>query len=506
MSEPSRQPLLESTFGPASPSPPAGEQPTLPSPDAGPANSMWKALPPPLDGVAADSSGSPVQTTPPLAYVDLSLPQVPGYDLLALLGRGGMGVVYKARHQKLQRLVALKMIRGGATAGPEELQRFRTEAEAIARLQHPHIVQIFEVGDYDSLPFLALEYCSGGSLDRELAGTPLPPQEAATLVAQLARSMHAAHAKGIVHRDLKPANVLLTEDGTPKITDFGLAKKLDVASQTQTGAVMGTPSYMAPEQASGQSATQGLACDIYALGAILYDCLTGRPPFKAATTLDTLLQVVHQEPVPPAQLNPRVPRDLETICLKCLRKEPKRRYASAAELADDLGRYLRGEPIAAHPATILEKAVKWAKRQPAQATTLAVSAVAALLLAAGGLWFTNELMKERNQAQQKEKEVGLARDAEKRRASELDSALKQVTQEQGKTNAALMQAEDQKKAAAAADLRHKEVAQKLVTFLKRNPEIIRLSSKDIEKRFLEAEPGLSLQDYRDTFTPAMFGD
>jgi hypothetical protein len=311
------------------------------------------------------------------------LPSLPGYDVLDLLGRGAMGVVYTARQRQLQRLVALKMIRGGASAGPEELARFRTEAEAIARLQHPQIVQIFEVGEYDRLPFLALEYCPGGSLEKKLAGTPLPPREAAALVEKLAWGMQAAHAKGVVHRDLKPANVLLAEDGTPKVTDFGLAKKLDEAGQTQSGAIMGTPSYMAPEQARGQGSGVGPAADTYALGAILYECLTGRPPFKAATTLETLQQVLEDEPVPPTRLNAQVPRDLETICLKCLRKEAARRYTSAEALAEDLRRYLAGEPILARPVGRVERAVKWVKRRPAVAALVgAVVLVTALGLGA----------------------------------------------------------------------------------------------------------------------------
>ena len=219
-----------------------------------------------------------------------------------------MGVVYEARQAKLDRVVALKMLLSGGHAGDAALARFRTEAEAIARLQHPNIVQIHEVGEHGGLPYLALEYCGGGSLEKKLAGTPLLPSQAAALVEQLARAMQAAHDKGVIHRDLKPANVLLAADGTPKITDFGLAKKLDEAGQTASGTVMGTPSYMAPEQAGGQSKEVGPACDVYALGAILYECLTGRPPFRAATALETLMQVVSEEPVPPRQLQRTVAR------------------------------------------------------------------------------------------------------------------------------------------------------------------------------------------------------
>jgi hypothetical protein len=302
------------------------------------------------------------------------------YEILEEIARGGMGVVYLARQTKLNRTVALKMILAGGHTGTAELERFRTEAEAIARLQHPHIVQVFEVGEREGLPFLALEFCPGGGLDKKLAGTPLPPQEAAGLVETLARAMHAAHDKGVIHRDLKPANVLLAEYSTPKITDFGLAKKLDEAGRTATGAVMGTPSYMAPEQAGGKTKELGPACDIYALGAILYECLTGRPPFKAATPLDTIMQVVHDEPVPPRQLQSRVPADLETVCLKCLQKEPGKRYATAAELAEELGRFRRGELIRARPVGRLERGWRWCRRNPALAAALA----AVLLVFAAG--------------------------------------------------------------------------------------------------------------------------
>jgi WD40 repeat protein/tRNA A-37 threonylcarbamoyl transferase component Bud32 len=300
---------------------------------------------------------------------------VPGYEILAELGRGGMGVVYKARQLKANRTVALKMILSGAHAGTEARARFRTEAEAIARLQHPHIVQIHEVGEHEGLPYFSLEFCPGGSLEKKLAGTPLPPKEAVALVEALARGMQAAHERGVIHRDLKPANVLLAEDGTPKVTDFGLAKKLDEAGQTAEGEVMGTPSYMAPEQAGGKSKELGPACDVYALGAILYDCLTGRPPFRAATALDTLMQVVSDEPVPPRQLNAQVPRDLETVCLKCLQKGPPQRYASALALGEDLRRFRVGEPVAARPVGRLGRSAKWARRNPTVAALLAAVVV-----------------------------------------------------------------------------------------------------------------------------------
>jgi hypothetical protein len=313
-----------------------------------------------------------------------------------------MGVVYQARQVGLNRVVALKMILAGGHPGEADLGRFRTEAEAIARLQHPNIVQVYEVGEHDGQPFLALEFCPGGSLDRRLNGTPLEPRGAAGLVRALAGAMQEAHRAHVIHRDLKPANVLLagagpasaagglagsSADFVPKVTDFGLAKKLDEAGQTRSGVVLGTPEYMAPEQARGE--TVGPAADVYALGAVLYECLTGRPPFKAATALDTLRQVVADDPVPPRQLQSQTPRDLETICLKCLRKEPAKRYASAEALAEDLGRYQAGEPIQARPAGLWERGVKWTKRRPAVAALVVVSVLAVLILMGGSLVYAD---------------------------------------------------------------------------------------------------------------------
>ena len=311
---------------------------------------------PPADPV--DFANAPTRTVTDAAPVhaapatdDVS---PPGYEVLSELGRGGMGVVYKARQTGLDRVVALKMILAGGHAGEDDRTRFRTEGEAIARLQHPGIVQVFEVGEHKGLPYFSLEYCAGGSLERKLSGMPLPPKEAAALVAALARAVQAAHDKGIVHRDLKPANVLLGADSTPKITDFGLAKKLDVAGQTATGAVMGTPSYMAPEQAEAKKDV-GPPADVYALGAILYECLTGRPPFRAATSLETLMQVVADDPAPPRQLNPGVPKDLQAVCQMCLHKDPGRRYPSAAALGEDLARFLDGDPVGAHTSGLLDQ-------------------------------------------------------------------------------------------------------------------------------------------------------
>jgi serine/threonine protein kinase/uncharacterized protein HemY len=311
---------------------------------------------------------------------------ISGYDLLAELGRGGMGVVFKARQRGLNRLVALKVIRQGRYAHPEHLARFRIEAEAVARLRHPNILQIYEIGEWDEGPFVALELLEGGSLADRINGTPQPSLPAAELVATLARAVDAAHRAGIIHRDLKPSNVLFDADGQPKVADFGLAKRMEVKQgDTQTGQVMGTPSYMAPEQALGQIDRIGPATDVYALGAILYEMLTGRPPFKGPSALETIAQVTHDEPVPPSRLQPRVSRDLETICLKCLAKEPARRYAAAQELADDLTRHLNGEPIRARRTPVWERGVKWARRRPTTATLLALGLLTSLVLTGAGL-------------------------------------------------------------------------------------------------------------------------
>jgi WD40 repeat protein len=326
------------------------------------------------------------------------LPTVPGYDILEEVGRGGMAVVYRARQVSLNRVVALKMILAGAHATAQERDFFRAEAEAIARLHHPHIVQIFEVGEHNGLPYLCLEYLAGGSLAAYLAGAPQPPRAAAGLLAPLARAAQFAHEHGVVHRDLKPANVLLAACGldqdnarpqtacVPKIADFGLAKRLDGAQTLlASGTVAGTPNYMAPEQAAGPSRLLGPAVDVYALGALLYEALTGQAPFRGQTAYETLLQVVHGEPVPPRQLQPAVPRDLETVCLKCLHKDPQKRYPSALALAEDLESFLAGRPIAARPVGPWGRAAKWARRRPAVATLLAL-VVALTAVGFGLLW------------------------------------------------------------------------------------------------------------------------
>jgi serine/threonine protein kinase len=304
-----------------------------------------------------------------------------GYELLTKLGHGGMGVVYKARQKGLNRVVALKTLQAGIGVGREALARFLTEVELLAQVQHPNIVQVYDVGEHDGQPYFSMEFMEGGSLARKLASTPQPARSAAELVETLARALEYAHRRGIVHRDLKPANVLLAADGAPKIADFGLAKRLDCeVGQTQTGAILGTPSYMAPEQAEGHVREVGRLADVYALGVILYECLTGRPPFKAATVWETLAQVREQEPVPVRQLIPAAPRDLETVCLKCLQKQPAKRYDSAEALADDLRRFLVGEPIRARPVGLAERALKSVRRRPTAAALLVLTMTSAVCL------------------------------------------------------------------------------------------------------------------------------
>lgn len=320
--------------------------------------------------------------------VDGRLPEIPGYEIDSVIGSGGMGVVYRARHLKLDRWVAIKMVLLGAYASREQMECLLREAQDVAALRHPNIVQVYDVGEHDGFPYFAMELLDGGDLARKLQGKPRAAREAADLIRVLAGAVHAAHLGGIVHRDLKPGNVLLCSDGTAKIGDFSLARRLDHDSMIMTHARQaGTPSYMAPEQAAGDSGSIQPAIDIYSLGAILYELLTGRPPFKAESSSQTRRQVITDEPVPPSRLNSRVPLDLQTICLKSLQKDASRRYKTAAELADDLGRFNRGEPILARPIGPVERTVKWCKRRPSTTFAITVSVVALAGAVSGGVWF-----------------------------------------------------------------------------------------------------------------------
>jgi serine/threonine-protein kinase len=346
---------------------------------------------------------------------------VAGYEILEVLGRGAMGVVYKARQRGLKRIVALKMILAGDHVGEAELARFRTEAEAAGQLQHPNIVQVYEVGEQGGCPFLSLEYINGGSLKDRLGGKPQPVLHAAQLVQVLAQTMDFAHRQGIIHRDLKPGNVMLVDArasrssestlsiaplveelyGIPKIADFGLAKRLEEdKGQTRSGTILGTPSYMAPEQAEGRSKEVGPLADQYSLGAMLYELLTGRPPFQGATVWETLDQVRSQEPVPPSQLQPKVPRDLETICLKALQKEPHKRYATTGAMAEDLRRFLANEPILARPVSNAERLRRWCVRNPRVAALLGAVSLLLVLITAGSLLAAWKISKEKARAEE----------------------------------------------------------------------------------------------------------
>lgn len=400
------------------------------------------------------------------------------FEILGELGRGGMGVVYKARQLRLNRHVALKMILSGSHAGPEQLLRFRAEAEALAPLQHPNIVQIYEVGELDGHPYFSLEYIDGGSLAQKLASTPQPPRQAAQLVETLARAMHFAHLRGIVHRDLKPANILLASGGrkppdvaetsgglrspltdvVPKITDFGLAKNLDSDNaHTRTGAILGTPSYISPEQASGRKEI-GPATDVYALGAILYEMLTGRPPFRGESSMDTMLQVMTEEPVPPKRLQPKVPADLETICLKCLEKDPIKRYTNAEALADDLKRFLAGEPIKARPIGSVARVYKWTRRRPTLAALVFLGMAAASALFFGSLWYNaklsaaNRLEKQRSEDLIVEK--GKVEDQRRRAEEERQKAVIAQRREEEQRKDALDRLEHSRRSLYAFQLMH----------------------------------------------------
>ncbi|MDB5389957.1 MAG: tetratricopeptide repeat protein [Planctomycetaceae bacterium] len=360
-------------------------------------------------------------------------PVIEGYEILEEIGRGATGVVYRARHLELNRLVAVKMILAGPGLSLDSRQRFRREAHAIARLQHQNIVQVHDIGEQSGCPYLALELVTGGNLSQWSGGAPRTSKEAAQICATLATAVAYAHSQGVVHRDLKPANILMAIHRQPsdttgtttsldgavlKLTDFGLAKQVPVPGEvvdmmTQTGAILGTPAYMAPEQARGHGPEIGPAADIYSLGVILYELLTGRPPFQGATPVDTLFLAAHQDPVPPTRLAAHIPRDLQTICLKCLEKDPQKRYPTAATLAEDLQRFLRNEPIHARPIGMIEQAVRWIRRRPAQSALLVSSFLLIVGVIAGGAWLRTEQLAK---VKTVEADLRVALDSQKRSA------------------------------------------------------------------------------------------
>ncbi len=383
----------------------------------------------------------PGATGPPQEGV--AVPAVAGYDGLELVGRGGMGKVYRAHHITLGRIVALKVL----AHEPDErmLARFAEEARAVARLHHPNICPLFETGTVEGRPWFAQEFLDGGSLAQKLGGVPQDPHVAAGLVETIAHAVQYSHENGILHRDLKPGNILLAGDGTLKVTDFGLAKVLAAPGTdstqeaggglTRTGEIVGTPGYMPPEQASGVVTGLGPATDVYALGAILYEALTGRPPFQAPDALQTLLMVLAMDPVSPRVLQPKVPRDLETICLKCLEKAPKRRYATARELAEDLGRFREGRPILARPVGFFERTAKWAKRNKSEAALVALSFLLGLAIIGFGVLQTLSAMRQR----QANRDLASAKTSLEETNAELEGAKKNLEA----TNANLLAAKSE---------------------------------------------------------------
>lgn len=449
----------------------------------------------------SDDADDAEQSAASDADADTSRVTVPGYDILGELGRGGMGVVYRARHQRLQREVALKMILAGSHASKRSLARFRAEAEAVAQLQHPNIVQVFEIGEHEGCPFFSLELVEGGGLDELLRESPPTPRAAAQLTETLARAIGFAHQRGIIHRDIKPANILLgTSDSnatqefigqpsgvsgasysggdwsqavSPKITDFGLAKRTDDESGiTHTGTILGSPSYMSPEQASGNVRELGPATDIYALGVVLYEMLVGRCPFRAGRVVEVIRQVIEAEPVPPRQLEPRVPLDVETICLKCLEKQPERRYLTAEELADDLHRFLVGKPILARPVSLAERAWKWAKRRPSTVALLAMTLAAIIGSVMFMVWHNVSLSEQLDQALTEQREAHRREtDAiDAREQQEKDAA--EARRQSEIRNAAQQQFDGARVAVAAGDLANAQIElTKALTVLRREPQL-----------------------------------
>ena len=430
---------------------------------------------------------------PPRVGPQPRIPKTIGnYQIKRVLGRGGMGVVYLAYQASLHRDVALKMVLAGGHASEQQLERFISEARAVAHLQHPNIVQVFEVGEHDQLPYFSLEFVDGMSLDQRLDGKPLTPRDAATITEKVCRAMQYAHDRGVVHRDLKPANILLTSLGEPKVTDFGLAKQLEdgESQSTRTGTVMGTPSYMSPEQAQGLIHEVTATSDQYSLGAMLYELLTGRPPFLGTKAFDTISQVIHKEPVPPCQLQEKLPADIDTICLKALQKSPLKRYASCLEMADDLKRFLRNEPIRARPVSLPDRLWRWCRRNP----TIAILSTAATALlvttAAVSTWSYLQISAQAVVIAQERDNAKEQRDeANNQRTKALESETKAKTEE-AKAQAEKEEADKQRLLADEARLqaeKNQQLAEKQASLALQN---IQLVVTEIDDR-LSKEPGMS---------------
>ncbi len=396
---------------------------TLPAPPCGDSDARLARTPP--TGQGAIGGGGPGTAVPERVGSGGQPRDFGDYELLEELARGGMGVIYRARQKSLQRIVAIKLILTGQLASEAEVRRFHAEAEAAAILDHPGIVPIYEVGELAGQHYFSMGYVEGQSLADRVKNGPLPPREAAALVRTVAEAVHFAHQAGVIHRDLKPANILLDRAGHPRVTDFGLAKRVRGDSKlTGTGQILGTPSYMPPEQAGGMADKIGPASDVYALGAVLYELLTGRPPFFAANPVDTLVQVLHRDPLAPRDLNSLVPRDLDTIALKCLEKSVARRYPTAQDLADELGRYLAGEPIRARPVGAGERLWRWCRRHPARAVASTAVLLCLLLVLVGGSWFHWRLEQELLQTEAAERQLQTTLTREM--AERLDADLRQL--------------------------------------------------------------------------------
>jgi len=396
------------------------------------------------------NSSDPTPTVGTIAYQEqtggnspiptaTAVPEIPGYEFIRELGHGGMGIVFLARDTRLNRFVAVKMILNADFADDHRRTMFQREAEAIARLQHPQIVQVYELGECAGLPFFSLEFCGGGSLNRKLRGEVLEPKFAARIVEQLARAMAYAHEQGVVHRDLKPQNILLDEHGNPKVTDFGLAKLMD-SDNTRSMSVMGTPQYMSPEQAT-ESKSVDHRTDIWALGVILYEMLTGRVPFRGDSSLETMQLVRNQEPVSVRQLQPKVPRDLETIAMKCLQKDRTKRYPTSLEFAEDLQRFLEGRLIQARPVGAIERGVRWSRRNPVVSGLLAM----VILTLSGGVGVSTryaiEAKNEAIAAKKAQKNEETARKDEETARKDEQEVSRELKVSLGKTDVALKLAE-----------------------------------------------------------------